>query len=144
MQARFDAVEDCTAGLSVLQPIHQQEDNDEGDNETSLVANLACTYREGSGPQHIADLARHMGAVMEGMGADGPGFAYVRTPITGGPNFPDLFLTSVFDNTEHWTRYVMQLFSTEEGERMRNHMDMVVDCNISMWSAEQVVTPTTD
>ena len=38
-------------------------------------------------------------------------------------------------------RYVAQLFGTDAGQRMRNHMDMVVDCHISMWNGTMVVAP---
>ena len=144
VQARFDAVEECTAGLSALRAIHQQEDDEEDDGGTALVVTLACNYLPGKGSQQMPDLTGHMGMAMASMGADSPGFAYLRTPITGGPDFPDVFFSSVFDDMAHWTRYVGQLFSTEAGQSMLNHMDMVVDCNISMWSSEQVVTPTGD
>ena len=89
----------------------------------------------------MADLARHMGAVMTGFGADGPEFAAVRQPITSGPNYPDLFIFSVFENMTHWSKYVMQLFGTDEGQLMRRHMDAVVDCDISMWDSQLVVAP---
>jgi len=89
----------------------------------------------------MPDLMGHMGAVMNSYGDDGPGFAAVRQPITSGPNYPDVFVFSVFDDMNHWTKYVTQLFGTDAGQRMRNHMDMVVDCHISMWSSQMVVTP---
>ncbi len=141
VQARFDEIEDCTAGLSALRAIHQQDAGNGGDDGESLVVTLACNYKEGKGPQQIDDLTDHMGAVMAGIGADAPGFSFLRTPITRGADFPDLFLSSVFDDMAHWTRYVGQLIGTDAGQTMRNHMDMVVDCNISMWSSQQVVTP---
>jgi hypothetical protein len=141
VQARFDAVEDCTAGLSALRAFHQREVDDEEGDDTSLVATLACNFKHGKGPKHMDDLTSHMGAVMAGMGADGPEFAFHRTPITSGPDFPELFVSSVFDDMNHWTKYVGQLFTTDAGQRMRNHMNMVVDCDISMWSSQQVVTP---
>ena len=143
VNAQFDKVEDCTAGLSVIRPFHQQQDDgedDEGD-DTSLVANLACTFKQGNGFDHMPDLARHMGSVMASFGADGPGFAAVRQPITRGPDFPDLFIFSVFDDMTHWGKYVAQLFGTDAGQRMRNHMDMVLDCNFSLWDSQVVVTP---
>ena len=143
VDARFGAVEDCTAGLSALRRIHQREGgDDDGDgNDTNLVATLACKFKHGKGGDDMPDLTGHMGAVMAGMGDDGPEFAYLRTPITSGPGFPDVFINSMFENTSHWTRYVGQLFQTEAGQRMRNHMDMLLDCNISMWRSQQVVTP---
>jgi len=139
--AQFGKVEDCTAGLSAIRPFHQQPDNsdDEGD-DTTLVANLACNFKEGHGPEDMADLARHMGSVMTGFGADGPGFAAVRQPITSGPNYPDLFIFSVFDDMTHWSKYVMQLFGTEDGQRMRRHMEAVVDCDISLWDSQEIIT----
>ena len=102
---------------------------------------LSCQYNEGRGGTQIDDLTDHMCSVMAGMGDDAPGFSYLRTPITGNHNFPDVFFSSVFDNMSHWTRYVNQLFNTATGQTMRNHVDMVADCNISMWSSQQVVTP---
>lgn len=141
VDARFDAVEDCTAGLSALEVIHQQEENDGANDDPALVVTLACQYNDGRGGEQIDDLTGHMGSVMAGIGNDAPGFSYLRTPITGNQNFPDMFFSSVFDNMSHWTRYVNQLFNTAAGQTMRNHMDMVVDCNISMWSSQQVVTP---
>lgn len=139
VDARFAAVEDCTSGLSALRIIHQQEGSDDDSDGKSLVVTLACELLEGRGAQQIDDLTAHMGSVMKGMGADAPNFAYLRNPITSGRDFPDLFLSSVFSDTSHWTRYVGQLFGTDAGGRMRNHMGMVVDCNISMWKSQQVV-----
>lgn len=141
VQARFDAVEECTSGLSTLRAIHEQENDEEDGNETSLVVTLACNYLHGRGSQNMPDLTNHMGMTMASMGADAPGFSYLRTPITGGPNFPDVFISSVFDDMAHWTRWVGLLYSTDAGESMLNHMDMIVDCNISMWSSQQVVMP---
>jgi hypothetical protein len=143
VSAQFGKVEDCTAGLSLIRPFHQAQDggeDDEGD-DTTLVANLACTFKQGSGFEHMPDLARHMGAAVASFGADGPGFAAVRQPITAGPNYPDLFIFSVFDDMTHWSKYVGQLFGTDAGQRMRSHMNMVLDCDISMWDSREVVTP---
>ncbi len=139
VQERFDAVEDCTSGLSTLRVIHQQDDD--GSDDPGLVIMLACHFNRGSGPQQVDDLVSHMGGVMAGIGADAPGFAFLRTPITGNRDFPDLFLGSVFENMSHWTRYVEQLYTTEAGSQMRNHINMVADCSISMWRSQQVVTP---
>ena len=142
VQAAFDRVEDCTAGLSALRPFHQQEGEGDGDDEaTTLIVNQACTFKHGKGYDDMPDLMAHMGGVMGSFGADGPGFAAVRQPITGGPNYPDVFVFSVFESAGHWGRYVAQLFGTDGGERMRNHMAMVLDCNLSTWAGEMVVTP---
>lgn len=92
----------------------------------------SCNLNKGNGAQDIADLARHMGEVMTSFGADGPNFAAVRQPVTSGPNFPDLFIFSVFDDMTHWSKYVMQLFGTDDGRLLRRHIAAVVDCNISM------------
>ncbi len=141
VNARFAAVEDCTTGLSALEVIHQEPDEGEENDGPSLVVTLACQYKHGKGNQQMDDLTGHMGMVMANMGDDAPGFSYLRTPITGNQNFPDVFFSSVFDDMSHWTRYVGQLFNTDAGQTMRNHMDMVVDCSISMWRSEQVVAP---
>ncbi|MGI9327527.1 MAG: hypothetical protein ACR2PZ_20080 [Pseudomonadales bacterium] len=142
VDAQFNRVEDCTAGLSSMRVVHEQEDDAEAEeDDTTLISNLACTFKDGSGFAQMPDLMQHIGTVMSGMGADGPGFAAVRQPITGGPNFPDVFLFSVFDDMTHWSKYVAQLFGTDAGQRMRNHMNMVLDCSISMWDGQMVVAP---
>jgi hypothetical protein len=143
VDAQFDRVEDCTAGLSTMRPFHQQEDNadDAAEDDTTLIASLACTFQHGKGFEQVPELANHMGTVMASFGKDGPGFAAVRQPITGNTNFPDLFIFSVFDDMTHWGKYVTQLFGTDAGRSMRNHMDMVLDCNISMWDGQMVVNP---
>lgn len=122
VQAQFDKVEDCTAGLSTIQPFFVRE-GDEGsqDGDTTLIANLACTFKHGKGFRHLTDLTGHMNAVMQSFGDNGPGIAAVRRPVTSGPNFPDLFIFSIFENMTHWSNYVGQLFSTEQGQSMRNH-----------------------
>lgn len=143
VDAQFDKSEECSAGLSSMRPFHEQEDSgeeDEGD-DTTLIVNLACTFNDGKGFEHLPDLTNHMGTVMKGFGADGPGFAAVRQPITGGPNFPELFIFSVFDDMTHWGKYVMQLFGTDAGQHMRNNMATVLDCSISMWDGQMVVSP---
>lgn len=140
VNAQFDKVEDCTAGLSTIRPFHQRPPRSDGDG-TTLVANLACNLKEGRGPEDMTDLLGHIGEVMKSFGADGPGFAAVRRPVTSGPNYPDVFVFSVFANMTHWTNYVGKLFGTDDGQLMRRHMDAVLDCNISLWDTQEVVTP---
>lgn len=65
--------------------------------------------------------------VMASFGVDGPGFAAVRQPITRGPDFPDLFIFSVFDDMTRWSKYVVQLFGTDAGQRMHSHMVVTPD-----------------
>ena len=86
------------------------------------------------------DLTGHMGGVMKSFGENAPGFAAVRQPITSGPNFPDLFVFSVYENNVHWSNYITQLFTTPQGQSLRNHMDMIMDCHISTWASSVVVT----
>ena len=134
-----DKIEDCTAGLSTIRPFHRKEDQD--NDGSSLTISLACDLQDGRSYEDLPSLAGHMGRVMTGFGADAPELAAVRQPVTAGPNYPDLFIFSVFKDTSHWVRYIGQLFSTDAGADMRHHLGMVVDCSLSMWDVKGLSRP---
>ena len=141
VNAAFDKVEDCDAGLSVIRPVFQREGENTGQDGPTVVVNLACGYKDGAGPGNLPDLGQHIGQVLQSFGDNSPNFAAMRTPITNGANYPDVFLFYVFDNNVQWANYAQQLFGTEAGQSMRNHLGMVLDCSISTWSASMVMAP---
>ncbi len=136
---RFYNVSTCSTGMGTMRPIFQREVEMDDDAPT-VIAALGCTYKHGIGPNHMGDLATHMNGVMQGMGDKAPIFAGGLAPFTARPaGSPDVLLFSVYQNMSGWSTYVNELFSTPAGQRMRNHMSMLLDCDVTLWGGQQVV-----
>ena len=58
-------------------------------------------------------------------------------PITGGG--PDYVLFTVNDNTSAYTNFVTQMTGSPEGQSLGRHVNTVADCQLSLWTGEQVV-----
>ena len=140
---RFYDVSTCGTGLANLYPIFQKEGYTPPEQDsTRVVATLGCTFKHGRGLDQMPDLSNHMSRTMASMGDAAPELAVGLRPFTAGPpGSPDVILVSAYKNMTGWTNYVAQLFSTPAGETMRNHMNLILDCDVALWGSQTMVAP---
>ena len=117
--------------------IHSQETEGDG-NDVSMVNSFACKRRHGVDATDVADLRRHMAGVFGNI--DGaPYFSAMANPLTGGPQTPDLYVFSVYDNPADWSAFVGKLVNSAEGQMLIRHFGTTLDCDRSLWVSRQVV-----
>ena len=140
---RFYDVSDCSTGMAGFYPIFQKEGfTPPEQGSTRVVATLGCTFNHGVDIDHMPDLANHMSETMASMGDAAPMVAVGLRPFTARPpGSPDVILVSAFNSMSGWTNYVDQLFSTPAGETLRNHMDLILDCDVALWGSQTMVAP---
>ena len=137
VQERFDAVITCqSSNIATIMPVYQRESASSG---PVFISSNACNLQHGIRDEHVADLERHIAGVLGGMDGVTPQAIYMATPISAGPNSADRYLFAVNDSVSGWADFVMGVGASEAGAQLRRHFDMVLDCNTSMWSAQQVV-----
>lgn len=138
VDARFDAVTTCTPVMGTVRPIYMREGMEEPTQET-FVASSACRLKDGADRTAIADLTNHIAGVTEGMGDKAPRAAYVITPMTRGPQTPDVVFFNVNDSASSWAAFVEQLLTTDAGAALGRHFNAIVDCDLSLWGGRQVI-----
>jgi hypothetical protein len=138
VQARFDQVGECRAQMGVVQPVFQREGAGD-DDETTLISSNACRLKRGVGPAHIQDLRLHIAGVLEGLGDTAPNSVWTITPTTGGQNTPELVLFAVHASPASYADFVANLFGSEAGQRLGRHLNLVADCNLALWTGQQVI-----
>jgi hypothetical protein len=134
---RFYSVADCTAGMGVVTPTFERVAPGEN-NDGVLVSSFACNLRHGAGPLDMTDLSGHAARVFGAMGDNGPMGSYMIDPITGS-NSADRYLFTTFANATDWTKFVGNILGSPDGQMLVRHRDKVLDCNLSLWSAQMVV-----
>ena len=134
---RFSSVSDCVAGMSMAQMIFLRGVPD----GSVFISAAACNYIDGSSQESLTELISHIRNVMEGMGDHAPAFSTALAPFTpGAPGSPDVTLYNGYENATGWSNYVRELFTTEAGQRLRDHQGRVLECGgLTLWSSQQVV-----
>ena len=136
--AGFNSVATCQTGLGVLYPTFNRESAADDDvNNTTTINSLACNLRGSGG---IGDLTAHAHSVFSAMGDKAPVFSARIEPLTGNASTPDMYLFSVFPNTEAYGDFIMALNTSEEGQGLLRHLNSVVDCNTALFAGQQVVS----
>ena len=108
------------------------------------VATYACNRHHGIQPNAIDDLTAHIAGVNADMGDAALAAAYQITPLTTGPQSPDVILVAVAENTEAWATYIATLTTTPAGQQLIRHLNTVVDCDMNLWRSEQVIAAPED
>ena len=135
---RFESVITCQSGVSYFRPLHERKSAGDGDS-MAFITSSACNLKHGQGQANVADLTRHISGVMKGMGENSPSAAYAGSPISSGPDSPDLYMFAVHDNVKAYSKFVNALTSSDAGQMLGRHFNTVLDCNTSMWTSTQVV-----
>ena len=139
VQARFYSAVDCTARLGTIRQIFAREGaQDDGDGQAFISA-LACGLHDGVGPAGVADLHGHMAATFGGLGEAAPNLSYSISPVTGGPNTPDMVMFNVFDGPVAYANFVNALFGDGSNASLGRHLRAVADCNIALWDSTQML-----
>ncbi len=135
---RFQAVAECQTGIMGISPVFLGADTD-GPNEESFVSVSACSPRPGVGPDDIADLNGHISGVLGNLDTHKSFVLFAGTPMTPGPNTPDMFYFGVSDSASAWANGVNAIRSA--GGSLGRHFNGTLDCDQSLWFSQQVVAP---
>lgn len=134
---RFDATSNCQTNIATMNVVHSKESDGDG-NDVEMVNSFACRLKHGVDATDVADLRRHMAGVFGSMDS-APNFTATATPMTGGPQTPDIHLFSVYDNPADWSTFVGELVASAEGQMLIRHFGTTLDCDRTLWGARQVV-----
>ncbi len=135
---RFRAVAECQTGIMEISPVFLGADTD-GPNEESFVSVSACSPRPGIGPDDIADLNGHISGVLGNLDTHKTFVLFAGTPMTPGPNTPDMFYFGVSENASAWANGVNAIRSA--GGSLGRHFNGTLDCDQSLWFSQQVIAP---
>lgn len=135
---RYDAAVTCQGNLGNATSIYQSgTGGPEGGR--AVIASYACNFRDGSGPQALADLGSHIAAYNAGLGDLALTSVIQVVPVTGDNMSPDVFMWAIADDTAGWARHIDTLTSNPAGRAVAAHFNAVLDCGTSLWYGEQVV-----
>ena len=135
---RFDAIETCEANVSTVRSLFQGGETSPP-NGSAFISSNACSFRDGAGPESMADLEGHVGVVLGGLDEYKSVSIFAATPITQGPNSADIYIFSVNANPSAWAASVAAVQSSPGGPGLGRHFNGTLDCSSSLWFAEQVV-----
>jgi hypothetical protein len=138
VDARFEAIETCEANVAMVRPIFQGSEAAPPSGSTFISSN-ACTFRGGAGPDDLADLEGHIGAVLGGLDAWKSASIFAATPFTQGQNSADIFIFSINASPSAWAAGVGAIGAAAGGAALGRHFEGMLDCNTSLWFSEQVV-----
>lgn len=137
---RFDTVASCTSNIATVNQFFEREVEPVEGDDTVVVSSSACQFRHGVGAAHVPDLTGHIAGVLGEMGDNAPTGVFMADPITGGgPVQIDRFIFNVNDDMSSWSNFVSSLVTSEAGQRLGRHFNMVFNCTASLWAAQQVV-----
>ena len=135
---RFAAIETCEANVSTVRPLFQGGETSPP-NGSAFISSNACSFRDGAGPESMADLEGHVGVVLGGLGEFKSVSIFAATPITQGADSADIYIFSVNANASAWAASVAAVQSSPGGPGLGRHFNGTLDCSSSLWFAEQVV-----
>jgi hypothetical protein len=141
VQARFDAVIKCKPRLSTLMPMFQREGAGDSESGTNIISTNACQLTPGVGADQIDDLGKHINGVLGAMADNTPSAVYAMAAMTGGQNTPDFVLFTVNDSLTSYGNFIGAVGADPEGQMLGRHFNMMGDCNLAMWTSQQVITP---
>ncbi|MFP6836988.1 MAG: hypothetical protein VB948_12885 [Pseudomonadales bacterium] len=132
---RFYTVASCREELGTMNTVFQRD----GGDGPVFLSSYACNYRPGAGPGSQADLNSHIVGALEAMGDNAPQAVYTIEPITSGPNSRDVYLFDVHQSATAWTNFQGTIVGEADGQALARHFEAVLDCDQSLWNAQQVV-----
>jgi hypothetical protein len=137
VQARFDSVADCTAGMGMVMPVFERTAPG-GNNAAVFISSSACNLKHGANQSDMKDLTGHASQVFSRMDDNAPSAAYYIEPLTGS-NGADRYLFQIHSNVSAWTKFVGNIVGSPEGQMLLRHRDKVLDCGQSLWNGQMVV-----
>ena len=137
--ARFDSAITCLPRVGNLQAMFQNESLGDGEPSASVVSSSACQLKPGIGALHMQDLGDHIAGVLGGIGSNAPNAVYAMSSMTGGPTTPEFVLFTVNESLTSYANFTGTLSGSAEGQRLGRHFNMVAECNLAMWTTQQVI-----
>ena len=134
VQARFDSVADCTAGMGLVTPVFVGAPPA----ENVFISSSACNLRHGTSQSDMKDLTGHATQVFSEMNNGAPSAAYQIEPLTGS-NVADRYLFQIHSNASSWTNFVSNIVGSPAGQMLLRHRNKVLDCDQSLWNGQMVV-----
>ncbi len=135
---RFNQISECRSGLSTRDLIF-----DGGEpavpNPPALIHSSGCNLQHGSRMDDLGDLTSHIKGVLGSVGGYEDYLLYQGTPVTPGPNTPDVRFYSVHDNAADWATRREALQGSTGGPGLLRHFNSVLDCTTSLWNGQRVV-----
>ena len=141
VQARFDAAIKCKPRLSTIMPMFQREGAGDGGAEANVISTNACQLMPGVGADEIGDLGLHINGVLGAMGDNTPSAVYAMASMTGGQNTPEFVLFTVNESLTSYGTFMGAIGADPNGQMLGRHFNMMGDCNLAMWTSQQVITP---
>jgi hypothetical protein len=138
VDARFEAIETCESNVAAVQPFFQGSET-APPSDSVFISSNACSFRDGAGPESMADLQGHAGLVLGGLDEFKSVSVFAATPITQGTNSADIYIFSVNSSPSAWAASVAAVQSSPGGPGLGRHFNGTLDCAQSLWFAEQVV-----
>jgi hypothetical protein len=135
---RYDNVLTCQDNLAVVTEVSSRTVEPGGQ---TTIESHACAFRPGANMDSMSDLRAHIKAVNDAMGDSAPIGVYQLVPATGGPETPDVVMFAVHDNTVAWAANTDYLGENPAGQAVTRHFNAIFDCNMSLWTGEQVIAP---
>lgn len=138
VNARFESVVDCTAGLSSRKTVYASaEFNVTG--ESAIISSNACMLNDGVDAKALDDLWNHVKGVLGSMDEYNNFMLYTSNSTTPGANTADLYLYGVSDNLTAWAAGRAAFGSSDAGQSLSRHFQALMSCNADLWIGQKVV-----
>jgi len=137
---RYDSVVTCQANLAAVMQVSARNVTPGG---PTTINSYACNFRPGASMDSMGDLRAHIKSVNDARGDSAPIGVYQLNPATAGPETPDVVVFAVHQNMAAWAANVAFLNGDPDGQALVRHFTAILDCNMSLWDGEQVITPST-
>ena len=138
--AKFGAVADCQNGVMEVRPVFQGSGTS-GPPAQSIISGSACNIRDGVNQEGMADLEGHIAGVLGASSAHNNVAIFAGTPMTGGPNTPDMFLFGSYENYSAWANGVTAIRGSAAGPGLGRHCRDTLDCTQALWNSQRVIDP---
>lgn len=86
------------------------------------------------------DLWEYARTVLGGMGEYENHIVFASTPITSGPNMPDIFIYNVNESTSAMATKQAAFMKSDAARMLGKHFRATLDCSNSLWIGQPVVT----
>jgi len=140
VEARFDAVVDCSANLNNLTTVFQR-DGYTPDGKPGFVSAYACSTNAGFGPEDWQDLRGHIADVLGSLGSSAPNAMFMMNPITQGPTSADAVLMAASNSVSSWANLTSAVRSSPGGPSLGRHFQAMADCDLALWYSQRVIAP---
>jgi hypothetical protein len=139
VSARFDAVGECTAGLSAVRTLFQGSTPLNEDSPTTFVNTNRCSFQAGHGPSSLPGLRAHINDALGRASEFNAFVAYIGFPTTRSQGDPDLYIFGVNNDIQEWAAGQQAFVTSPDLQALGRHFDTVLECDSALWIGEQVI-----